>query len=114
MFHTARFPSDAIQTVIAGVKARDFVGVETVDAAIEIAGCGNAFRGDDTPGPFGDAPIEELRSENEAVAAAEGAESEMSGFGATGDENTPEAIPPIVFSIVFFVIQKWLERRRNR
>lgn len=109
MFHTARFPSDAIQTVIQGVKAKDFAGVETVDAAIEILGCGNAFRGGDVPGPFGDAPVDELRSENEAVAAAEGYETGVHNFGSDGSE--PEAIPPIVFSIVWFVIQKWLLKK---
>lgn len=115
MFHEKRLPSDAIQVVIEGAKRRDFVGVETVDAAIEILGCANAFRGE-TIGPFGAAaPAEEIQSEDDVVAAASAyEEAHEGGFGAAGDGEEAEAIPPVVLSIVWFVIQRWLERRRNK
>lgn len=101
LYHPAELPVEAIQKVVAGVRAGDYLSTETVDAALQVGGCVNALRG---PLPFGAAGDESGLSDDELC---DRVEAEMPAFGASAGA---EAIPPFLVPILVELIGRVLLR----
>lgn len=97
------------QDLVKRVLAKDFTSVETRDAAITVIGAANAMT-DTSPQPFGATPDETIRSDGEAVKAAEQLDGELGAFGADGDEPAEGIGSGLLLSLAAFVARKFLER----
>lgn len=98
------------------VLEKKFADVETHDAALTVLQSANTFRvDDDTPGPFGATPDEIIRSDNEAVKAAEQLDAELGAVGDHEDDEPAESVlGGLLVSLAAFVARKFLERWLSR
>ncbi|MFH5805144.1 hypothetical protein [Alienimonas sp. DA493] len=105
-FAPAEFPTAAIQDVISNVRSGDYVGRETVGAALYAAGKLNAFRGDgDVSVLDADHDPDALRGES-LPALCDRLESALPKEG----EATAQAPPAWLLPVLAIVLEKLIER----
>jgi hypothetical protein len=95
--------------MVNGVKNRDFVSTEVVDAAFEAGGCANAFREGGNL-MAADKSIDVPTSEDQAVALAESVDWNL--MEAQGDEAKLAAFDwqTVVSQLVAYIMSRWFNK----
>lgn len=112
MFHTTKNLMAAGGVLVSAVRDKDYLGAETVDAAIEVLGAANAYR---AAGPFSAkaGADEDVSGKSDDELAEIVAENEPQGFGAAGDAEAVGMIPPVVIAALIELAVRLIRKRFN-
>lgn len=106
MYFNAEFPTDAVRTVISNIRTGNYVGAETVDAAVYALGCANAFRQSE-PTPLGDSSEDYTDLTDEQVCTKLETHLDESGDGAL---KAGTGLPPWAWTLIIEIARRVLDR----